>query len=61
VKYALWISWVVLFITILNEKLNWIPLPEVMIYVAAFALVVLHLYNLKYCQCKTDKCCTNHG
>ena len=60
IKPALWISWALLFISILNEQLNWLPLPEAMIYIVAFTLVGLHLYNLKYCQCKTDNCCINH-
>ena len=59
-KPALWISWVLLFIVIINEKIHWLPLPEGTIYVAAIILVSLHLYNLKYCQCKTDNCCVNH-
>lgn len=50
-KPALWISWLALFITILNEHLNWIPLPGVMVYVVSAILVALHLYNLNYCQC----------
>ncbi|WP_353778379.1 MerC family mercury resistance protein [Winogradskyella sp. 3972H.M.0a.05] len=59
-KVALWVSWSFLFVVILNEKLQWLPLPGATIYVAALILVALHLYNLKFCQCKTDNCCTNH-
>jgi len=57
VKYALWISWVLLLVTIINEKLILIALPEAAIYLPALALVALHFYNLKYCQCKTNGCC----
>lgn len=60
-KPALWFSWVVLFIVIVNEKLAWFPLNEKIIYIPAMALIGLHLYNKKYCQCNTDKCCTNEG
>ena len=56
-KYTMWISWVLLFLTILNEKLQWISLFESAFYFPAMALVALHLYNLKYCQCKEDHCC----
>lgn len=56
-KPALWFSWCLLFVVIVNEKLQWLPLPEVLVYVAAFVLVGLHLYNLKYCQCQTNNCC----
>ncbi len=60
IKPALWISWVALFVVIINEKLGLFHLPETYKYVAALTLVVLHLYNQKYCQCKNDKCCTHN-
>lgn len=59
-KPALWLNWLVLFLVVVNEKLALIYLPETFIYTPALTLVALHLYNLKYCQCKTDNCCTNH-
>ncbi len=57
-KVALWSSWSALAATILNEKLELFPIPEVVIYAVTIVLIVLHLYNLNYCQCKTDHCCT---
>lgn len=57
-KYALWISWTALFAVIINEKMAFIHLPEFITYIVAATLVVLHLYNRKYCQCNNDKCCT---
>ena len=60
IKPALWLSWSMLFVVIINEKLQWISLPEASVYIVAFTLIALHLYNLKYCQCKTENCCTNH-
>ncbi len=59
-KPALWISWIVLFLVIMNEKLNVFIISETITYISAFTLVTLHLYNLNYCKCKTDNCCTNH-
>ena len=56
-KTALWFNWTVLFLLIINEKLAWTSLPETFIYVTAISLAVLHIYNLKYCQCDTDGCC----
>jgi hypothetical protein len=56
---ALWLSWFLLFILILNEKLTWFALNENLIYAPALALIILHLYNKKYCHCNTNKCCTN--
>lgn len=60
-KPVLWISWGALFVMIINENLKLLPLPKSVTYIVAIALAVLHLYNLNYCQCKTDKCCTNHA
>ena len=53
-KTALWFNWTVLFLLIINEKLALTSLPETFIYVTAISLAVLHIYNLKYCQCDTD-------
>jgi len=56
-KIALWVSWAALVIVIMNEKLELLHLPEVITYIIAATLIVLHIYNLNYCQCKNDKCC----
>ncbi len=60
-KPALWLSWVTLFLLIINEKIQLVSLPEILTYVAALSLAVFHIYNMKYCQCKTNKCCTHNG
>ncbi|GAB1856869.1 hypothetical protein MHTCC0001_17050 [Flavobacteriaceae bacterium MHTCC 0001] len=57
-KPLLWLSWIVLFLAIINEKFEFFHLPESFTYVPALTLVVLHIYNLKYCQCKTENCCS---
>ncbi|WP_340200997.1 MerC domain-containing protein [Ascidiimonas sp. W6] len=57
-KPLLWISWITLFLLVINEKVKWVSLPETIIYITAITLAVLHIYNLKFCQCKTYKCCT---
>ncbi|QLG44918.1 MerC domain-containing protein [Costertonia aggregata] len=57
-KWVLWISWTFLAFIILNEKLEWVPLAEALIYIPSIALVVFHLYNRKYCQCGGSECCT---
>ncbi|MBL6644721.1 MAG: MerC domain-containing protein [Flavobacteriaceae bacterium] len=46
---ALWFSWGVLAFIVLNEKLSLFPLTELAIYLPAVSLIVLHLYNRKYC------------
>ncbi|MEM7552260.1 MAG: MerC domain-containing protein [Bacteroidota bacterium] len=58
IKYALWFSWSILAIVIFNEKLGFMHLNEGIIYIPALSLIVLHIYNRRYCQCKIDECCT---
>ncbi|WP_298779021.1 MerC domain-containing protein [uncultured Polaribacter sp.] len=58
-KFALWISWFLLFTVVINEKIDLFYLPEVTIYIPAIALVILHIYNRKYCKCNVDSCCVN--
>ena len=50
VKYALWLSWTLLFLLIVNEKTAWKDLAEVTTYIAALVLAIFHIYNLNYCQ-----------
>lgn len=56
-KSALWISWFLLSFLIVNEKISLLNLPEYYTYIIATLLAGLHLYNLRYCQCKNDNCC----
>ncbi|WP_298541447.1 MerC domain-containing protein [uncultured Aquimarina sp.] len=58
-KYFFWLCWSLLFIIVINEKLDLIPLAEEFIYIIAISLAILHFYNQKYCSCNNDKCCTN--
>jgi len=55
-SYALWTSWAVLALIILNEKFGLLQLAEELIYVPSLALIIFHLYNRKYCQCETKEC-----
>lgn len=57
-KPLLWISWSGLFFVIINENLIGYKIHELIKYIVASSLVLLHLYNQRYCQCKTDSCCT---
>ena len=56
-KYFLWISWFLLLITILNHSIGFIYLHEKFIYIPAFSIILLHLYNLKFCKCEDETCC----
>ena len=55
-KYAMYAMWVILSALILNEKFAFVALSEMLKYTAAFGLIALHLYNLKYCQCADEAC-----
>jgi multidrug transporter EmrE-like cation transporter len=59
IKYALWTSWGVLLAVLLNEKFQLLALAESAIYFPAMMLVILHVYNSRYCQCKAETCYTN--
>jgi len=61
IKPILWSNWSLLFLLITNEKLELFWLPEAITYITAFILAVVHIYNLKYCQCKDDNCCVKNG
>lgn len=54
---ALWSSWGFLAVVVLNEKIPLFPLAEQAIYIPTIALVLLHLYNRKYCSCNKEHCC----
>ena len=60
-KPILWTCWMILFSIIVNQSISWIAMSDNPKYVAAFLLASFHIYNLKYCQCKNDKCCANGG
>ncbi len=60
VKTAFWMTWTLLFFCVLNETLDFIYLSKSVMYTTAFLLGGLHLYNLKYCRCESDQCCTKN-
>ena len=59
VKIFLISTWIFLGFFILNENFEIFNIPELFTYLAAITLSALHLYNLKYCSCKDDECCTH--
>tara|TARA_B110000014_G_scaffold129077_1_gene88974 strand:- start:5452 stop:5835 length:384 start_codon:yes stop_codon:yes gene_type:complete len=56
-KPLLWIGFTLLTLSIINEEIGFFHIPEILNYSAAVFLASLHIYNLKYCQCKDDDCC----
>lgn len=60
VGFALFGSWTLLLLVILNESFEVFALPEVAVYIPALSMIALHLFNQKYyCKCADDQCCSN--
>lgn len=58
IKYGLWVSWIALFMVILNVHIyQWIYLSKNIKFIPSFTLIGLHLYNQKYSQCLENDCC----
>lgn len=60
VKIGLWFNWFALLCIVVNEKIELMHLAEELIYIPSLLIIILHVYNLKYCQCKEESCCTKH-
>ncbi|HAA15893.1 MAG TPA: MerC domain-containing protein [Cytophagales bacterium] len=58
-KWALSASWLLLALILLNEKAEAFHLAEAWIYLPTVSLIVLHIYNTRYCYCDEDGCCTD--
>ena len=58
VKVLLYLFWLLLSALIINEGLSIFPVPELYTYISAFSLSSFHIYNLKYCRCDDDECCS---
>ena len=57
--FFMWFSCFILLATIINEAFEIFSLEEYLSYGASITLGFLHVYNLKYCTCKDDDCCTH--
>ena len=57
IKKTLWITWFTFLCLILNKTIGIIYINPNFVYFTGISLAILHLYNLKYCQCKSEKCC----
>ena len=58
IKYSLWGFWLILLSLIVNESIEVLLINKNILYFVAISLSSLHIYNLKYCQCNDNKCCT---
>ncbi|UJH67190.1 MerC domain-containing protein [Allomuricauda sp. SCSIO 65647] len=59
VRYAFWCLWGMLALIVVNEKWALWHLAEEAIYLPSMGLVLLHLYNHRYCHCKDGDCCAD--
>ena len=59
IKVLLYLFWIWLSLLILNEEFMIFSIPELYTYISAIGLSVLHVYNLKYCRCDNEECCTS--
>ena len=57
IKVLMWLNCSILFGLIINELIEIIELPELLTYLSAISLAILHIINLKYCKCSNDSCC----
>jgi len=58
IKILLWTTWLIFFISIMDKSMQLVNINNSFIYVTGLLLALLHLYNLKYCQCKNETCCS---
>ncbi len=58
-RIFLYLFWVVLSGLIINESLEIFSIPEAATYFSASSLICLHIYNLRYCRCDNEDCCTS--
>ena len=61
IKPIFWFSWSFLFFVLFNEEVKFIELPELVSYLSALNLAGIHVYNLKFCGCKDENCCTKQA
>lgn len=57
--YAMWTSWALLTTALILSYFPAIPFSHMWIYIPSGALITLHIYNMKYCQCNGTACCTH--
>ena len=56
-KVGLWISWLGLFVFIINISYGFIDISDNMKFIPAFSLIGFHLYNIKFGKCIDKECC----
>ena len=59
IRIFLYLFWAVLSGLTINESLEIFSIPEAATYFSASSLICLHIYNLRYCRCDNEDCCTS--
>jgi len=60
VKFLMVVFWLILSFLIISEGLEILHLPEILTYLSASFLSLLHIYNLNYCTCSDEECCIHN-
>ena len=55
-KLSFWAAWFLLLLVIINDSLTAIELNKTLSFMPAIAILFLHAYNIKYCNCKSEDC-----
>ena len=56
----LWFSWLILLFVLLNEQIKLVSLFDYAVYIPTISLIILHIYNMRYCKCNSSKCCVSN-
>ena len=56
VKFGLGISWILLFLLIVNDSFSLFSVNENLVFFPACSLIAFHFYNIKFCKCKKGCC-----
>jgi len=59
INTLLFLTWFILLCLIITEVFEIFSVPEFYSYITAISLSGLHIYNLKYCRCDNEECCTS--
>ncbi|MFT4567561.1 MAG: hypothetical protein ACI9FN_002528 [Saprospiraceae bacterium] len=55
---AIFTSWAILALFVINNSIQLVSIPHLLIHIPAASLASLHIYNRRYCHCQEDQCCT---
>ena len=56
VSLGFYVLWLLLTALVVNESQQFLVIRQDWVYVPAFGLILLHLYNKRYCLCEDQQC-----